>query len=102
MPLCSIDITEYLKKINFLSCIGNFTNVELFCNMGGALFIFYQSFDCASQKLLLSKVIVYEKINILWLLHRHVDGILACYEKIYKSVNVDQPKADVFSQGNLV
>jgi len=22
-----------------------------------------------------------------------------CYEKIYKSINVDQPKADVFSQG---
>lgn len=72
----------------------------LFCNMGGALFIFLS--DCASQKLLLSKIILYEKINILWLLHRHVDGILACYEKIYKSVNVDQPKADVFSQGNLV
>ena len=24
-----------------------------------------------------------------------------CYEKIYKSVNVDQPKADVFSQGQF-
>lgn len=23
-----------------------------------------------------------------------------CYEKIYKSVNVDQPKTDVFSQGD--
>ena len=30
---------------------------------------------------------------------RHIDGILMCYEKIYKSINVDQPKADVFSQG---
>lgn len=30
--------------------------------------------------------------------HRHIDGILTCHEKIYKSVNVDQPKADVFSQ----
>ena len=52
-------------------------------------------------RLWFTKVIV-EKNNILWLLHRHVDGILACYEKIYKSVNVDQPKADVFSQGKLV
>ena len=56
----------------------------------------HKSYCC--QKLLYN----HEKINILWLLHRHVDGILACYEKIYKSVNVDQPKADVFSQGNLV
>ena len=32
---------------------------------------------------------------------RHIDGILMCYEKIYKSINVDQPKADVFSQGEL-
>ncbi|XP_048586819.1 adenylate kinase 8-like [Nematostella vectensis] len=30
--------------------------------------------------------------------HRHIDGILACYENIYKTVNADQPKADVFSQ----
>lgn len=49
-------VTGYLKKLNFLSCIGSFTNVELFCNMGGALFIFLS--DCGSQKLLLSKVIV--------------------------------------------
>ena len=33
-------------------------------------------------------------------LRRHIDGILTCYEKIYKSVNVDQPKTDVFSQGD--
>ena len=30
---------------------------------------------------------------------RHIDGILMCFEKIHKSINVDQPKADVFSQG---
>ena len=52
----NVFVTGYLKKLNFLSCIGSFTNVELFCNMGGALFIFLS--DCGSQKLLLSKVIV--------------------------------------------
>ena len=36
----------------------------------------------------------------IWILRRHIDGILTCYEKIYKSVNVDQPKTDVFSQGD--
>lgn len=43
----------------------------------------------SSEKIMIERLMEY---------HRHVDGILACYEKIYKSVNVDQPKADVFSQ----
>lgn len=31
--------------------------------------------------------------------HRHIDGIIAGYSKTHKSINADQPKADVFSQG---
>jgi len=31
--------------------------------------------------------------------HRHIDDILSCYSKCVKSVNADQPKPDVFSQG---
>ena len=31
--------------------------------------------------------------------HRHIDGILDCFKKVNKTVNADQPKPDVFSQG---
>ena len=31
--------------------------------------------------------------------HRHVDGILQCYDKGFKKFNADQPKSDVFAQG---
>ena len=34
--------------------------------------------------------------------HRHIDGVLDCYQKTVKSINADQPKADVFSQGKFV
>ncbi|XP_052092934.1 adenylate kinase 8-like [Mytilus californianus] len=30
--------------------------------------------------------------------HRHIDGVLDCYQKTVKTINADQPKADVFSQ----
>lgn len=54
----NVFITEYLKKLNFLSCIGSFSNVELFCvNMGGAIYFFLS--DCGSQKLLLKKLIFF-------------------------------------------
>ncbi|KAM7451132.1 Adenylate kinase 8 [Porites harrisoni] len=43
----------------------------------------------SSEKVMIERLMEY---------HRHIDGILMCYEKIYKSVNVDQPKTDVFSQ----
>lgn len=43
----------------------------------------------SSEKVMIERLMDY---------HRHIDGILMCYEKIYKSINVDQPKADVFSQ----
>ncbi|XP_070532328.1 adenylate kinase 8-like [Ptychodera flava] len=37
-------------------------------------------------------------VNRLVVYHRHIDGILSCYEKVHKRINADQPKADVFSQ----
>ncbi|XP_078346811.1 adenylate kinase 8-like [Oculina patagonica] len=43
----------------------------------------------SSEKVMIERLMEY---------HRHIDGILMCYEKIYKSINVDQPKTDVFSQ----
>lgn len=33
--------------------------------------------------------------------HRHIDGVLDCYKTTIKTINADQPKADVFSQGNV-
>ncbi|KAK3611802.1 hypothetical protein CHS0354_040470 [Potamilus streckersoni] len=30
--------------------------------------------------------------------HRHISDILACFSKVTKTINADQPKADVFSQ----
>lgn len=30
--------------------------------------------------------------------HRNISGVLRCYENIYKTVNADQPKEDVFTQ----
>ncbi|PFX30351.1 adenylate kinase 8-like [Stylophora pistillata] len=43
----------------------------------------------SSEKVMIQRLMEY---------HRHIDGILMCFEKIHKSINVDQPKADVFSQ----
>ena len=40
-----------------------------------------------------------EVIEKLVTYHRHIDGIIHCYDKVHKVVNADQPKADVFSQG---
>jgi hypothetical protein len=31
--------------------------------------------------------------------HRNIDGISQCFEHITKLINADQPKTDVFSQG---
>ncbi|KAI8779473.1 adenylate kinase 8-like [Biomphalaria glabrata] len=39
-----------------------------------------------------------DMFNKLVVYHRHIDGILRCYEQVVKKVNADQPKADVFSQ----
>jgi len=30
--------------------------------------------------------------------HRNIEGVLQCYEPIFKSINADQPRDDVFSQ----
>ena len=38
-------------------------------------------------------------VQRLVLYHRHLHGILRCYNQVVKTVNADQPKADVFSQG---
>ena len=32
--------------------------------------------------------------------HRNIDGIRSFYKHVLKEINADQPKADVFSQGN--
>lgn len=39
-----------------------------------------------------------DMINKLIVYHRHFEGIFDCYKKCSKTVNADQPKADVFSQ----
>ena len=31
--------------------------------------------------------------------HRNIDGINEAYKKVMKVINADQPKADVFSEG---
>lgn len=41
-----------------------------------------------------------DMVNKLIEYHRHIDDIEECYKKVIKKVNADQPKADVFSQGN--
>ena len=38
-------------------------------------------------------------VQRLVLYHRHLHGILRCFGQVVKTVNADQPKADVFSQG---
>lgn len=40
-----------------------------------------------------------DMVNKLVVYHRHSDGIFRCYERVIKTLNADQPKADVFSQG---
>jgi len=37
-------------------------------------------------------------VKKLVLYHRHIDGILRCYNQVIRTVNADQPKPDVFSQ----
>ena len=39
-----------------------------------------------------------QMVEKLILYHRHIDGIINCYRSVHKSINADQPKADVFSQ----
>lgn len=39
-------------------------------------------------------------VNKLIEYHRHIDGILTCFNTVTKPINADQPKADVFSQGS--
>lgn len=39
-----------------------------------------------------------DMVNRLVDYHRHIDGILLCYDYALKTINADQPKADVFSQ----
>ncbi|XP_046560875.1 adenylate kinase 8-like [Haliotis rubra] len=37
-------------------------------------------------------------VDKLVMYHRHIDGILRCYGDTLKTINADQPKADVFAQ----
>ncbi|KXJ18707.1 adenylate kinase 8 [Exaiptasia diaphana] len=66
--------------------------------------VYHTTFDPPSEPEVVSRLIPdpksAEKVMIERLMeyHRHINGILSCYEKIYKTVNADQPKADVFSQ----
>ncbi|CAG5136512.1 unnamed protein product [Candidula unifasciata] len=39
-----------------------------------------------------------EMVSELLVYHRHIEGILRCYENVTRKINADQPKADVFSQ----
>ena len=43
-----------------------------------------------------------DMINKLIVYHRHFEGILDCFKAVAKTVNADQPKADVFSQGIML
>ena len=40
-----------------------------------------------------------EIVNRLVNYHRYIDGIQRCYSTVVKTINADQPKADVFAQG---
>ena len=40
-----------------------------------------------------------EIVKQLVVYHRHIDGIVRCYSQSVRNINADQPKADVFSQG---
>ncbi|XP_041369348.1 adenylate kinase 8-like [Gigantopelta aegis] len=39
-----------------------------------------------------------EIVNRLVNYHRYIDGIRRCFSTVFKTINADQPKADVFSQ----
>lgn len=66
--------------------------------------VYHSTFDPPSDLAVVQRLVpdskCSEKVMIQRLMeyHRHIDGILMCFEKIHKSINVDQPKADVFSQ----
>lgn len=66
--------------------------------------VYHSTFDPPSDLAVVQRLVPdsksSEKVMIQRLMeyHRHIDGILICFEKIHKSINVDQPKADVFSQ----
>lgn len=66
--------------------------------------VYHSTFDPPSDLAVVQRLVPdsksSEKVMIQRLMeyHRHIDGILTCFEKIHKSINVDQPKADVFSQ----
>lgn len=66
--------------------------------------VYHSTFDPPSDLTVVQRLVPdsksSEKVMIQRLMeyHRHIDGILMCFEKIHKSINVDQPKADVFSQ----
>jgi len=67
--------------------------------------IFHTTFDWPSNPEIqnrLKEVEGYSEedmINKLIVFHRHFEGIAECYKKCSKTINADQPKADVFSQG---
>ncbi|CAH1787369.1 unnamed protein product [Owenia fusiformis] len=42
-----------------------------------------------TEEVLVNKLVVY---------HRHIEGIIDTYNVVHKTINADQPKADVFSQ----
>lgn len=41
-----------------------------------------------------------EMVKKLVVYHRNINGLKSCFEHVLKTVNADQPKADVFMQGS--
>ena len=67
--------------------------------------VYHVTFDWPTDPIIVDRLVPdpnsTEEVMIKRLMeyHRHSGGILRCYEKVYKVVNCDQPKSDVFSQG---
>ena len=74
---------------------------------GGSLDIYHTTFDWPSSSDVAGRLqevagttedaIVDRLVNY----HRHIDGIKTCFGKVHKTINADQPKSDVFSQGMI-
>ena len=41
-------------------------------------------------------------VDRLIVYHRNIDGITEAYKRVMKVINADQPKADVFSEGQSI
>ena len=70
--------------------------------------VYHTTFDMPSDQEVASRleeVQGYDEetlVENLVIYHRHIDGIIQAYTQIHKTINADQPKADVFSQGRFL